>query len=216
MPRTSRKTAMLIGALVAWALGATGIAVHFAAAAGSASPATLTKAPVAPSSCPIGIASAQIDLERVAGHPQVLASGWKDIDSDEPVVRDTLDFGDGTTVIVEQKNCRIANLSVTLLSPAAVPNASGIARMAAALGAMPLWKQRYRGQDASALLAAELASASFAEHHKQGPSFTYATDALPPQSEGDEALISFMADSDSASPFRSAFTLSISAGGDGE
>ncbi|SFG41669.1 hypothetical protein SAMN05518801_12415 [Novosphingobium sp. CF614] len=204
-------------ALGALALVGAGAALHFAAPTASgpdgAGPGVPSKA--ATGDCAVETVSSRQELEALREKPRVLVSSWRDPDSGEPVVRDLVDFGDGTTVVVEQQNCAIANLRVTLLSPLAMPDDRQLTRMAAVLALTPLWKRQFASLDPRKMLRGELASEAFRKGLAQGRSFDYATHALPPAGENDEAVVSFMTDEEAPAPFRSSLTLTIAASPEG-
>ena len=79
--------------------------------------------------------------------PDVLAvqvSNRRDPDSDEPVLRQLVDYADGTTLVLEQQNCLMHNLRVTLLSREAMPSETGLRRLGTVLGMTPVWKTLFR------------------------------------------------------------------------
>ena len=72
------------------------------------------------------------------------SSKRRDPDSDEPVLRQLVDYADGTTLVLEQQNCLMHNLRVTLLSRESMPSETGLRRLGTVLGMTPVWKTLLR------------------------------------------------------------------------
>ncbi len=162
-------------------------------------------------------AVANVDLaasfRALPGVVAVSTSRRRDADSREPVLRHVLDQDDGATVVVEQQNCRIRNLRVTLLSPHEHPRPSELRRAGRALGATPVWKRYFGRHDPAAMLAREPLSA---EWRAKGAArqFSYAADSrFSAAGEASEVTAAFMHTDAHVAQYRSALTLSISVGG---
>jgi hypothetical protein len=165
--------------------------------------------------CPIPNADISDALEQLPGASRLLVSDRVDPRSEEPIRRYVIDLAGGSEVIVEQQNCLMENLRVTLLSPEAMPGASGLAAMAAALAATPVWRANFASVDPSSLLGDELASDAFQSQSAGHLQFYYPLDdrqSAPTASS--EAVLTFMATDSYAAQFGSALTLYIGVGGE--
>lgn len=77
--------------------------------------------------------------------------------SEEPVQTTIVTFDNGNVASIEQKNCSMWNLSITLLSRKESTSKELIAELSTLLSGTPLAKAFYQGQDLSAELSAALA-----------------------------------------------------------
>lgn len=171
--------------------------------------AATTVADAAPASCPIANADLSPALRELPGNAAVISNTRTDRRSAEPVLRQVADFPSGATIVVEQQNCRMYNLRVTLLSPAEHPDPAELRTLGQVLALTPLFRRHFRRLDPPALLASELASPRFAAARAAQPQFTYGWDGLPPVSEQSEAVLSFMSGSSDVAPYRSALTIYV-------
>ena len=163
--------------------------------------------------CPIPVVDLAASLKAL---PRVLAvstSRRRDGDSNEPVLRHLVDYDDGATVVVEQQNCRMRNLRLTLLSPSEAPRAADLQRAGRVLAATPVWKRFFGRYDAVAALAREPQSAEWKGKAASGR-FSYPLGGrLSASGERSEAIVSFMRTDEYAAQYRSVFALYIGVGG---
>ena len=149
--------------------------------------------------------------------PDVLAvqsSNRRDPDSDEPVLRQVVDYADGTTLVVEQQNCLMHNLRVTLLSREQMPGETGLRRMGTVLGTTPVWTQYFARYDPVAVATALPKSPEFGSMKGSGGQFsTSMGDRIAAQDESSETTLSFMSTDAYAAQYRSVLSLYIGVGG---
>ena len=149
--------------------------------------------------------------------PDVLAvqtSNRRDPDSEEPVLREVVDFADGTTLVLEQQNCLMHNLRVTLLSPGQTPDEAGLRRLGAALAVPPVWARYFARYDPVAIATALGQAPEFSSLQPSGGQFsTPLGDRLTAQDESSEAILSFMSTDAYAAQYRSMLSLYIGVGG---
>ena len=103
--------------------------------------------------------------------PDVLAvqvSKRRDPDSDEPVLRQLVDYADGTTLVLEQQNCLMHNLRVTLLSRESMPSETGLRRLGTVLGMTPVWTRYFARYDPVAVAIGEPKSPEFTSMKASG------------------------------------------------
>lgn len=172
--------------------------------------ATLAAGHAAHAACPIANADLSVALRELPGRAAVLSNTRKDPRSGEPVLRQIADLPSGATIVIEQQNCKIYNLRVTLLSPAERPGAGEQRTLGQVLALTPLFRRHYQKLDPAALLARELTSPRFAKARAAQPQFTYGWDDIPPVSEQSEAVLSFMSGTSDVAPYRSALTVYVS------
>lgn len=170
-------------------------------------PAPDEKAPV----CAIGTVDLAAVLRRQPGVLAVSTSRRRDPDSAEPVLRHVVDYGSGAALVLEQQNCRMYNLRVTLLSPSAMPVPADLRRAGRALATTPVWKRYFARYDAAAVLERE---PEMARSHAKGAA-GYPLDArLSAAGERSEVTASLLRGDDYASAFRSVFSLYLGVGGE--
>ena len=109
--------------------------------------------------CPIANVSLAATLRALPGTPSVSESQARDPDSGEPILRTALVHPDATRIVVEQQNCAIENLRVSLAAPQPRDDAQ-LQRLVETLTATPLWQRHYAASDARAAIAAALPGAS--------------------------------------------------------
>lgn len=153
--------------------------------------AALAAAPaMAAPACAIPTTSMAPTLRALPGHPTVAQRADVDKDSGEPILRERVVYAEGAKFGVEQKNCAIYNLKVSMLSPGLDPTETDLDRFGAILAATPLWRAKFAAIDARAMIRAELASETFRRHRARGGwNFAYRTDALPVTGETSETEI---------------------------
>jgi hypothetical protein len=150
--------------------------------------------------------------------PDVLAvqvSKRRDPDSDEPVLRHLVDFGDGTTLVLEEQNCLMHNLRVTLLSREAMPSEAGLRRLGTALGMTPVWSRYFTQYDPVAVAIGEPKSQEFTSMKASADQFSYPMDdRLSAEGERSETIASFMSTDSIATQYGSELSLYIGVGGE--
>lgn len=163
--------------------------------------------------CPIPTRDPAAALRRAAATPHVLTSVRTDADSREPVIRNIIDFGDGTTIIVDQQNCQMENLRLTLLSPTAVPALRDLRRAGKILGQMPIWQRHYPAGKAETVFIDEARTAQFtAARPRSG--FTYKVEQrLDARRATTEALVAFTSTDSAAASYGSQLSLYLGIGG---
>lgn len=169
-------------------------------------------ASAASSGCPIPtsrIAEAIGALDRVAG---VSEAGDVDPRSEEPIIRTLALYDDGAAILLEQKNCHMLNLRITLLGQGERPDAGALARLGAALGATPLWAESFQGQDAAATVSAVFSDSALLERLEADGAIGL-DDRFPTAADTREAAASFMADPSDLAQFGYALTLYLGIGG---
>lgn len=173
-----------------------------------------TTASAAARRCPIANQDLQAAL-REGGATGVLTATRKDPDSDEPILRHVADYGGGATVVVEQQNCMIHNLRVTLLSAEEVPADADLRRLGTVLGATPVWRRYFARIDAAGFFVREVTSDAFRGARKSGSTFSYALDdRLSAADEHSEAKLSVMTTASYPAQYHSAISLYIGVGGE--
>lgn len=172
--------------------------------------ASIASANAAPGPCPIANADLLPGLRELPGRAAAISNARTDARSGEPVLRHVADFASGATIVVEQQNCQIYNLRITLLSPAQLPNATELRTLGQALALTPLFRRHFRQLDPGALLTRELASPRFVAARAAQSQFTYGWDDIPAVSEQSEAVLSFMSGTSDVAPYRSALTVYVS------
>jgi len=184
-------------------------------ACGSAAPApeamaSQTSTTASEPACPVPVVRLADTLGALPGNPRVTEATRRDKDSEEPEVESVISYADGELFVLVQKNCDIANIYLTAMSFDAPPGTLTRQRLAAILGATPLWRNNYAKLDAKAFVDRELASPAFREGLAKGR-FSYGSDALPPTGENGGTTVSYVGDPDAAAPFRGVLTIAISA-----
>lgn len=157
--------------------------------------------------CPVPLADLNRGLRTLPGALAVLTTQRRDPDSGEPVRRTVVETASGTAVVVEQKNCAMWNLSVSVLTPQPAPAAADLRLLGKALGLTPLWRKWFAGRDA--LDFAERAASSHRAQLAAGQHFAAPVDAPPA-----EALLAYAAAEPRSAPWTGMLTLTISAGGE--
>lgn len=92
------------------------------------------------SDCRYPVAELGPVTDRLAALVSAADSSTTDKRSNEPVMRTTMQFADGSLIIVEQKNCSIENLSISLFSASTFPENTETKRMGEVLKLTPFWK----------------------------------------------------------------------------
>lgn len=161
-------------------------------AAPSAAPSP-EQARSAPTTLACAIPNPPLDqaLRALPDHPLVTHATSRDADSQEPIERDVVVYAGGTRLVVEQQNCAIYNLRLSLDLPKAEPSEAHVARFAAVLAATPVWREKFAAIDAGAMIRKELASPAWRAGRAAGAPFSYATDALPVTGETSETLVAY-------------------------
>jgi len=172
----------------------------------AAQPATGKPAGATPT-CALRNSPLEQALRALPGHPRVTHTSDRDADSQELIERDAVVYSDGTRLMVEQRNCAIYNLRLTLELRSAEPTETDLARFAAVLATTPVWRNKFAAIDAGAMVRTELSSKAWRAGRATGAPFSYSTDALPVTGETSETLVSY-------APGRGggALTLEIAAG----
>lgn len=156
-----------------------------------AAPAAWAAAP-APPVCAIPTTGLTDALRAMPGHSRVKHSSKRDPDSGEPVLMEGIVFAEGSRFLVQQQNCAIYNLRLSMISPEPDPTEADLDRFAAILAATPVWRAKFAGTDAGAMIRAELASVPYRSGRAAGRPFSYATDALPVTGETSETQVSYI------------------------
>lgn len=149
--------------------------------------------------------------------PEVLAvqeSKRRDPDSEEPVLRSVVDYADGTTLVLEQQNCLMHNLRVTLLSRGQTPDEAGLRRLGAALGLAPVWSRYFARYDAVKVATALGSAPEFGSLPSSGGQFSIPLDdRIAALDDSSETVLTFMSTDSFASQYRSMLSLYIGVGG---
>jgi hypothetical protein len=144
----------------------------------------------------------------------VQASERRDPDSEEPVLRHLVDYSDGATVVLEQQNCLMHNLRVTLLSPEPLPEETGMRRLGTVLGMTPVWSLHFGRYDPVSLAIAEPDSEEFKSMKASADQFSYPVDdRLSAPDQSSEAIVSFMSTASHSAQYGSVLSLYIGVGG---
>lgn len=152
-------------------------------------------------------------LKRLPDVLAVQSSSRRDPDSEEPVRREVVDFGDGTTLVLEQQNCLMHNLRVTLLSLGQTPDEAGLRRLGAALGIAPVWARYFARYDPVAIATALGKAPEFENLQPSGGQMSIPVDdRIAAQDESSEAVVTFMS-TESYAQYRSMLSLYIGVGG---
>lgn len=154
------------------------------------------------------------DLLRVqVGAELVATTSLVDPDSAEPILRHIVSLSDGSLMVLDQRDCLIRNISLSVLHRQ--PDLSMISRRALAdiLALTPLWQEGFAGQDPAQLLNAEVDSARFRALVASGQPGSYAADdQFDASGAASEALISIVPLE--GGPFRAFLSLDLSLGGE--
>ena len=142
------------------------------------------------------------------------SSNRRDPDSDEPVLRQLVDYADGTTLVLEQQNCLMHNLRVTLLSRESMPSETGLRRLGTVLGMTPVWTRYFARYDPVAVAIGEPKSPEFTSMKASADQFSYPLgDRLSAEDDSSEAIASFMSTDSTAAQYGSELSLYIGVGG---
>ncbi len=171
-------------------------------------------APAAAQDCPLPPRDLADRLMALPGSPAVLATERVDPQSAEPIRSYVVDDRTGRLVVLEQKDCMMRNLTVTLLSPHPVPDTEDLEAMAAALNTTPVWQENFSSRDPAEFLGQQVSSAAFAEQRTEASEFSYSlSDDLVAPRESSEAMLSFMSTASFGVAYASALTLYVGIGG---
>lgn len=171
-------------------------------------------APALAAPCPVRIANLDRALRALPGAVGLLSTSRRDPDSGEPVRRTVVETASGTTLVVEQKNCAMWNLSVSLLTPGASPGEADLRLMGKALGATPLWRTWFAGTDATRFATRRLVTEALRARLAQGERLAVPLDAeLAAKGANSEALLAYAPGEPRAAPWAGMLTLTISVGG---
>lgn len=175
----------------------------------AAQPAMARTAP-----CPVGIAKLDRSLRALPGATGVLSTIRRDPDSGEPVRRTVVETAGGTTLVVEQKNCTMWNLSVTLLTRGASPSEAELRLMGRALATTPLWRKWFAGTDAPDFAARRMIAPAARARMAAGAGYAVPLDSeLVATGASSEALLAWVAGEPRSAPWAGMLTLTISVGG---
>src|SRR4051812_9055876 len=134
----------------------------------------------------------------------VQVSNRRDPNSNEPVLRYTIDYADGVTLVMEQQNCVIYNLRLTLLSPETIPGETGLRRLGMVLGLTPVWSTYFKRYDPVTVAVSEPKSEKFRSMRVLADQFSYSMgDRLNAHGESSETITSFMSTDSHAAQYRS-------------
>lgn len=160
--------------------------------------------------CPIDNLDITERLRELSGVRQLGSVDLVDPDSEEPIRRYLLLLDGGTTAVVQQKNCEIHNLSVSLFVQG--EDHAGFARIMSRLAAAaPTWTKWFGETALEPVLGRALASKRFAG--REGVVTESLDESISSPGESSEVLLSrFPLDRD-LMPYDRALTLSISVGG---
>jgi len=159
-----------------------------------------------------------VDLTKsIKAMPDTLAvqvSRRRDPNSNEPVLRHTIDYINGATLVLEQQNCLMYNLRLTLLSPEAIPGETDLRRLGMVLGLTPVWSTYFKRYDPVAVAVDEPKSEKFRSMKTSADQFSYSMEnRLDAHGESSEIITSFMSTDSQMVPYRSALSLYIGVGG---
>jgi hypothetical protein len=143
----------------------------------------------------------------------VQVSQRRDAKGDEPVLRHLVDYADGATLVMEQQNCVMHNLRVTLLSPEPMPGEAGLRRLGTVLGMAPVWPLYFSRYDPVAFAMGEPESEEFRSRKASADQFSYPVDdRLSAQDESSEVITSFMSTDSYSAQYRSVLSLYMGVG----
>jgi len=74
---------------------------------------------------------------------QITVTHGKDIDSEEPIRRTLVGLANSNVLLVEQRHCKIYNLTVTLLDAARLTNDETMALLLKPVAVAPTWTQHF-------------------------------------------------------------------------
>jgi len=175
----------------------------------TAQPAMARSAP-----CAVRLANLDRSLRALPSTVGLLYTSRRDPDSGEPVRRTVVETAGGTTLVVEQKNCAMWNLSVSLLTPGTPPGEADLRLMGRALAATPLWRKWFAGTDAVHFATHRMIAPDARARMAAGTSFAVPLDAdLAARGANSEALLAWMAGEPRSAPWTGMLTLTISVGG---
>jgi hypothetical protein len=167
-----------------------------------------------PKDCTIKNVNLSKTLKAMPDALAVQVSSRRDPNSNEPVLRHTIDYLDGATLVLEQQNCLIHNLRITLLSPETIPGETGLRRLGMVLGVAPVWFTYFRRYDPVAIAIGEPKSEKFRSMRASAHQFSYSMgDRLEAHGESSETIMSFMSTDSRPAQYRSVLSLYIGVGG---
>ncbi len=158
------------------------------------------------------MADLSFPLKATAGSPAVLTTTRYGA-GNEKVNRYTLNYADGSTILLEQQDCTESNLRLTLLSLNEKPTLLELNRLSAVLATTNVWRSAFAGTNASTLLQEELSTPDFTSRLAKGTPFSYGTDEriFAPGATSHTSLGFTLGNA--ATQFRSLLTLTISVRG---
>lgn len=164
--------------------------------------------------CSVEVTDISAVLAGLNGAVAVQSARRTDGDSGEPVLRHTVDYEDGDMVVVEQQDCRMANLRVTLLSADAVPDEDGLRRFGEVLGATPVWNRHFSRYDPVEIALAVRQIEGFGASGQGASQILRAMDdTLYAADDSSEVTVTFVSSDSHAAQFRSMLTLYVGVGG---
>lgn len=152
-------------------------------------------------------------LAKAAGPATMFTTRSKDPDSNEPVARTIIDYTSGSMIVVEQSNCIMENIRITILSPKPVPTDADLARAGAILGVMPIWTRNYPGRKAGDVFRNEVRSSQFQKARPAGRFFYAVDQRLDASAAATEAIVSFISTDSPAVQYKSQFSVYLGIGG---
>jgi hypothetical protein len=166
-------------------------------------------------SCKIGIADLSEKIKAVNQSPILSRSDLKDSDSGEPIRRYAQMLPDSSLLVVEQKNCEMYNLAITLLLPSGISVDKASQSIAKVLIETDVWQKWFSKLNATQILQGELSSQRFKSRMEKGGTFSYSLgDKIKAENETSEVSLGVVNLDSGASPiFSTAVTLYVGVGG---
>jgi hypothetical protein len=164
--------------------------------------------------CAIEAVDRTATLRKLQDNPTVASVSRKDADSGEDIRRYIIDYADGPLFVLEQQDCEMRNLRLSILSDTQEFSRQSLERAGAILSGTEIWAENFGSLDARKFLMDEVSSPEFKRSRAASPSFSYSVDErLTAPNNTSETSLDFVSTENFSSQFKSMITFYIGVGG---
>lgn len=164
--------------------------------------------------CSISMADLSKELQAANKTEVRTIDGLTDIYSSEPIRRYIQAMADGSIIIVEQKHCRMYNLTVSMLLPEDYPIDNIPDRFSNTLSQTVIWRRWFKTLDATKILKNDFASKPFLSQPTQIGNFIYSLDnKIKSKDENSEAILRVVNLEAGTLPFQRIISIYLGVGG---